>query len=151
MKKIALVHAVMNGVAVAVKSGERYLVCERVKCRDMNGYWQFPGGAVEIGESTAEAAQRELFEESGIVVPYSCLEHRQIVVWECDSGLIGITTVFYIDVGYEIVARNREPEKHGSWAWLSIDELNLKKLLIPCQHYIDSIAQMNNTIEDEEL
>jgi 8-oxo-dGTP pyrophosphatase MutT (NUDIX family) len=31
-------------------------------------YWATPGGAVEPGETFARAAQRELFEETGIVV-----------------------------------------------------------------------------------
>lgn len=33
-------------------------------------YWSLPGGAVEEGESYAEAARRELFEETGIRVDH---------------------------------------------------------------------------------
>jgi 8-oxo-dGTP pyrophosphatase MutT (NUDIX family) len=32
-------------------------------------YWATPGGALEQGETFAEAARRELFEETGIVTP----------------------------------------------------------------------------------
>src|SRR5215472_14084982 len=36
--------------------------------RTDNGNWALPGGAIEMGESVAEAAVRETFEETGIRV-----------------------------------------------------------------------------------
>jgi 8-oxo-dGTP pyrophosphatase MutT (NUDIX family) len=34
--------------------------------RSDNGYWALPAGAMEVGESIAEAATREVFEETGL-------------------------------------------------------------------------------------
>jgi 8-oxo-dGTP pyrophosphatase MutT (NUDIX family) len=35
-------------------------------CRSDNGYWSMPGGAMELGESVADCAVREVWEETGI-------------------------------------------------------------------------------------
>jgi 8-oxo-dGTP pyrophosphatase MutT (NUDIX family) len=37
-------------------------------CRSDNGHWALPAGAMELGESIAECAAREVFEETGLVV-----------------------------------------------------------------------------------
>jgi 8-oxo-dGTP pyrophosphatase MutT (NUDIX family) len=37
-------------------------------CRSDNGHWALPAGAMEIGESIAECAAREVFEETGLRV-----------------------------------------------------------------------------------
>jgi 8-oxo-dGTP pyrophosphatase MutT (NUDIX family) len=36
--------------------------------RSDNGYWALPAGAMELGESIAECAAREVFEETGLTV-----------------------------------------------------------------------------------
>ena len=43
-----------------------YLILRRRDGRYLGGQWDIPGGTVEVGESPAEAAVRECFEEAGI-------------------------------------------------------------------------------------
>src|SRR5208337_87070 len=53
------------GVLAVVLRGGRALVVRRAN-PPMAGRWGFPGGVLELGESVAEGAMRELFEETGV-------------------------------------------------------------------------------------
>ncbi|MBV9203592.1 MAG: NUDIX hydrolase [Alphaproteobacteria bacterium] len=45
--------------------GDRVLVVRRAN-PPMPGRWGFPGGVLELGETVAQGAMRELFEETGV-------------------------------------------------------------------------------------
>src|SRR5438067_11588739 len=53
------------GVLAVVLRGDRALVVRRAN-PPMPGRWGFPGGVLELGETVAEGAMRELFEETGV-------------------------------------------------------------------------------------
>ena len=53
-------------VLAVVLRGERALVVRRCN-PPMAGRWGFPGGVLELGETVAAGAMRELFEETGVV------------------------------------------------------------------------------------
>jgi 8-oxo-dGTP diphosphatase len=55
-------------VGVLVREDGSFLMCTRPPGKVYAGYWEFPGGKVEVGESVAQALQRELQEELGIVI-----------------------------------------------------------------------------------
>ena len=55
--------------------GERFLAAQRPTDKPLEGYWEFPGGKLEEGESPSEALVRELAEELGIGV-------RQCRFWQ---------------------------------------------------------------------
>jgi len=64
--------------AVIQKAG-RILVVQRAKEDTMGGFYEFPGGGVEEGESMIETLKRELFEEVGFedvsnVNYHSCID-----------------------------------------------------------------------------
>jgi 8-oxo-dGTP diphosphatase len=54
--------------AVLVRGDGQVLLAQRPAGKAYAGYWEFPGGKVEAGESTRDALVRELREELGIVV-----------------------------------------------------------------------------------
>jgi mutator protein MutT len=54
-------------IAVAVVEHQgRFLIGKRPDDAALGGYWEFPGGKVEQGESPADAAIRECLEETGV-------------------------------------------------------------------------------------
>jgi ADP-ribose pyrophosphatase YjhB (NUDIX family) len=55
------------GVGAVVIEERRVLLVRRAR-PPLLGEWSLPGGAVEVGETLAAAVQREVLEETGIVV-----------------------------------------------------------------------------------
>ena len=53
------------GVVAVVIRGDRVLVVRRAN-PPMSGRWGFPGGVLELGETVAQGAMRELVEETGV-------------------------------------------------------------------------------------
>jgi len=58
--------------AVLTQPDGRVLLAQRPPGKPYAGYWEFPGGKVEPGESLDAALARELHEELGIVVTRAC-------------------------------------------------------------------------------
>ena len=55
-------------VAVLQKPDGSFLLAQRPTGKEYAGYWEFPGGKVESGETPRDALVRELHEELGIEV-----------------------------------------------------------------------------------
>jgi 8-oxo-dGTP diphosphatase len=55
-------------VGVLIDPGGRFLLTSRPDGKVYAGYWEFPGGKVEAGESVESALRRELHEELGITI-----------------------------------------------------------------------------------
>lgn len=54
--------------AVVRRDDGRFLLARRLPESHLGGLWEFPGGAVEDGESPPDALRRELLEELGVEV-----------------------------------------------------------------------------------
>ena len=55
-------------VGVLVQPNGDFLVTSRPEGKVYAGYWEFPGGKLEKGESVEQALRRELVEELGITI-----------------------------------------------------------------------------------
>lgn len=66
-------------VGVLVRADGAVLLAERPAGKPYAGYWEFPGGKIERGESVERALERELAEELGVRVrasePWTVLEY----------------------------------------------------------------------------
>jgi 8-oxo-dGTP diphosphatase len=67
-KAVGLSHCqhVRVGVQILVLSGSRVLFVRRA-CGYGRGTWSLPGGHLELNETIAECAERELLEETGLI------------------------------------------------------------------------------------
>jgi 8-oxo-dGTP diphosphatase len=59
---------VLVAACVLLDGDGRILIAKRPEGRPLAGFWEFPGGKVEFGESPEHALMRELFEELGIEI-----------------------------------------------------------------------------------
>ena len=81
--------------AVLYDRAGRVLIAQRPAGRPLEGYWEFPGGKLEAGESPESALRRELHEELGVhlgtVHPVFDLTHEyperhvELSVWEVED------------------------------------------------------------------
>ena len=96
--------------------GDRYLMSRRLNDAHLAGWWEFPGGKVEPGESPHDALRRELKEELDIEVnvgPIFAVGHHLY----SDREVILLV--------YEVVHLSGEPRCLGvsEYAWLAPEDL----------------------------
>jgi 8-oxo-dGTP diphosphatase len=58
-------------VGVLIDANGRFLLTSRPEGKVYAGYWEFPGGKLEAGESVEAALRRELHEELGITIGHA--------------------------------------------------------------------------------
>ena len=57
-----------RGVVAVLQDGDKYLMIRRAEGETAPGWWCFPGGAIEDGETEEQALVREVREEVGLDV-----------------------------------------------------------------------------------
>ena len=70
----------MGAALAVIERRGRYLICRRRRGEFLGGYWEFPGGKREPGESWEACLRREMNEELGVTIksirPWGGLRHR---------------------------------------------------------------------------
>lgn len=103
----------------------------------------FPGGMADEGETHAQAAVRELFEEAGISVNESDL---QLVYAfskiKADTNEALIWLLYIVDV--DTVPRVKISWEHEAYMWLSKDELLTLAIRAPYQEVIGYLNEVGS-------
>ena len=68
---------VQVAVGVLVRADGAFLLTSRPEGKAYAGYWEFPGGKLEAGETIEQALRRELQEEIGITI-------QDCVLWQTE-------------------------------------------------------------------
>ncbi len=66
-------------VGVLMAPDGQFLLTSRPPGKVYEGYWEFPGGKLEAGETVAQALRRELIEEIGVTVGEVFLWRQKLV------------------------------------------------------------------------
>jgi 8-oxo-dGTP diphosphatase len=66
-------------VGVLIQNDGAFLLTSRPEGKPYAGYWEFPGGKLEAGETVEQALKRELHEELGIAVSQIELWRKELV------------------------------------------------------------------------
>jgi len=115
------------GVAVIIIRNNRILLGERIGSHGANT-WATPGGHLEMGESIEDCAQREVLEETGLVIGnIKKFGFTNDIFNQEDKHYI---TLYVTAVSEHGEAQIKEPTKCKQWRWCDINELP-KPLFLP--------------------
>ncbi len=96
----------------------KYLIMYKPK----KGFWEFPGGKIEIGETLTEACKREVFEETGLKIEVGKI-HDVFSYRNKEEN-----STVYMQFEATLVKNNKEPKvvlsaEHTEFKWVSWNEL----------------------------
>lgn len=98
----------------------KMLLLHRHEGKSQGGKWGQPAGKIESGESDVEAAARELFEETGIVVGHDRLEYWTYL-YVCHDGRDFSDALFTIHFD-ERPEVNLNRYEHQDYGWFTPEE-----------------------------
>lgn len=99
----------------------RLLLAKRPEGKYLAGFWEFPGGKLEIGETAEEALSRELREE--LLIDVEILQRLQPVEHEFENFSICL-----IPCRARVVSGVPTALEHSEIGWFHIDQINLDEL-----------------------
>ena len=108
--------------AVLIDADGRVLLAQRPKGKSMAGFWEFPGGKLQAGETPESALIRELNEELGIhtwdscLAPISFASHAYTGENGGDSGDFHLLMPVFACRKWEGIAQGREGQSLA-WVW----------------------------------
>jgi len=108
--------------AVIQRDDGRFLLGQRPAGKVYAGYWEFPGGKIEPGESAGAALRRELHEELGI----DAVRHYPWLTRDYDYAHAAVRLRFFRVTGWTGTLHGRENQR---FAWQTPDAISVDPVL----------------------
>ena len=105
-------------VGVLIRDDGSFLLAQRPEGKAMAGYWEFPGGKLEPGESVFDAMVREFEEELGLQVVDAQPWARRVVTYPHATVCLHFWRSFGEGRGWTGTPRSLEGQ---AWRWEHID------------------------------
>ena len=102
-------------VGVLIGAEGRFLLTSRPEGKVYAGYWEFPGGKLEVGESVEAALARELNEELGIAVDPAHVQRWREQMVDYPHALVRLHFCRLYQWHGELQSREGQ-----SWVWASL-------------------------------
>ena len=130
------------GVGVIVFRDQEVLLVKRNK-EPNKGQWSIPGGKQMIGETVAEAAQRELLEETGVKVDSLLLvDVVDSIIPDAEKKIkYHYTLVDYM--GQWLSGESRPGDDAQEVRWVLLNEISAYSLLEKTMNIIQKAAAIN--------
>lgn len=113
----------MSTVVVAIvlfsSSSQKYLIVRRDQNQSGAGFWEFPGGKVEAGETPEQALQREIHEELNVSIEVTGLRFLSKNLHHYNTKSIDISFYLY-EVPHEVPLVLVD---HDDFSWCDVDDL----------------------------
>lgn len=125
------------GALITNYEGKIFLTLRGPKAKNERGLWAKPGGAVEFGETTQQALQREVMEEFGIEIKVrEVLQVCNHILPHEHQHWISISYICEISKGKP---QNKEPDKCSDMGWFTIEEAQKLPLSLVLQDDITAL------------
>lgn len=111
------------GVGVVIVEGDSVLVVKRGK-EPGAGTWAFPGGRLELGETLAEAAAREAYEETGLTIEVGDVIAVMDFIDTDDAGDIRFHYVLVDLLAQPLAGEPRPGDDSVDVRWIGLDDLD---------------------------
>ena len=130
------------GVGVIVLRDQEVLLVKRKK-EPNKGQWSIPGGKQMIGETVAEAAHRELLEETGVKVDQLLLVDVVDAIIPDIEGKIKYHYTLVDFMGQWQSGESRPGDDAQEVRWVRLNELSSYSLMEKTMYIIQKAAEMN--------
>lgn len=113
----------MLSASLAVWRGDDVLIAQRGKA-PLRGIWSLPGGVVELGETAAQAARREVLEETAIEAEVVGLVDIVDVIHHDDAGDVYVHFVIAVFAGRYLSGTASAADDAMDAKWIRTSDLD---------------------------